>query len=69
MRMSLATVYTNYTTHIIDETEYPGRNQPMSVGLTDKLVIRFKKQSPSEQPSIEGTCRWHEEKVVNGLST
>ena len=69
MRMSLATVYTSYTTHIIDETQYPGRNKPMSVSLTDKLVIRFRKQSPSEQPSIDGTCLGNEEKVTSSLST
>jgi len=56
MRMSLATVYTNYTTHIVDESEYPGRNQPMSSALTEKLVIRFEKQPSSRRLGVDGNC-------------
>lgn len=43
MRMSLATVYSRYTTLIVDETGYPGRNKPMSAAVTDKLVVKFEK--------------------------
>jgi len=56
MRMSLATVYTSYTTHIVDESEYPGRNQPMSSALTEKLVIRFEKQPSSRRLGVDGNC-------------
>lgn len=48
MRMSLATVYTNYTTSITDEAEYPGANRPMTPQLTDKLIIKFEKVSSDD---------------------
>ncbi|XPS69800.1 Unspecific monooxygenase [Ascochyta lentis] len=43
MRVSLASVYSRYTTSIVDETSYPGRNRPMSPALTDKLIVKFEK--------------------------
>ncbi|KAI0405069.1 cytochrome P450 [Xylaria palmicola] len=48
MRMSLATVYTNYATSIANETEYPGANKPMSSDLVEKLIVKFEKVSLAE---------------------
>jgi cytochrome P450 len=45
LRMGLATIYTNYTTYISDESAYPGANKRMSATCTEKLFLRFERLS------------------------
>lgn len=43
MRFSLVTLYSRFSTEVIDETAYPGRNNPMSSDLSEDLQIKFQK--------------------------